>query len=372
MTMHPKYRRYFWQAFSFAVIWAVFGFVYAILEKGILGSTEFYPATTNPYDFMSALVSTTVGGFLMGFVQGWIEVVWMKRKFRNRSFWVKIFFKGTFYLLMIISFIVVLSLLLNSFRFNARPWDPVVVNSLVEFYSAFAFWSIVFYVAVIVDVALFFSEIRDYLGSSIFYNFSFGTYFKPKKENRIFMFLDMKSSTTIAETLGHTRYFELIKTFYADMTDALLETSGEVYQYVGDEIVVTWPYREGLMNNNCLKCFQKINDSIQSKGNIYKSKFGIIPEFKAGLHLGEVTTGEIGILKKEIIYTGDVLNTAARIQALCNQYGSKILISESLKEKLRNSKELTITEIGNISLRGKIKSMPLYKVEMRLENQENT
>ena len=364
MTIHPRFRRYIWQAFSFAVIWAIFGLVYVILERGILGESTFYPATANKYDFKSSLIYTPLGCFFMGFIQGWIEVVWMKDKFRNRSFWVKILFKSCFYLLLIILFLVTLTLLINSFRYNATPWDPEVVNSLVQFYSAFAFWSIVFYAAVIVDVALFFSEVRDYLGGGIFYNYSFGTYFKPKKEIRIFMFLDMKSSTTIAEKMGHTKYFELIKTYYADMTNALLETFGEIYQYVGDEIVVSWPKKDGLTNNNCLRCFQKINESIQRSADNYKSRFGFVPEFKAGLHVGEVTTGEIGILKKEIIYTGDVLNTSARIQSLCNHYNSRILISKPLKELLAETEEMTITEIGDITLRGKTRSMPLYKIDL--------
>ena len=372
MTIHPKYKRYFWQAFTFAVIWAVFGLVYVILERGILGTSDFYPATSNRYDFASSLIYTTIGCFLMGFLQGWIEVVWMKNKFRNRSFWIKILFKSTIYLAMIIFFIAVLTLLVNSFRYSASPWDPLVVKSLVQFYTDFAFWSIVFYAAVIVDVALFFVEVRNFLGGNIFYNYSFGTYYKPIKENRIFMFLDMKSSTTIAEKLGHTQYFELIQSYYAGMTDAILETKGEIYQYVGDEIVITWPQKAGLADNNCLKCFQKISDSIQKAGDMYTSRFGFIPEFKAGLHMGEVTTGIIGILKKEVIHTGDVLNTAARIQALCNTYESRILVSDSLKQHLTNTEEMSITEIGNIKLRGKINSMPIYKVELELLIHENS
>ena len=173
MAVHPKYRRYFWQAFSFAVIWAIFGLVYVILEKGILGNSNYYPATSNRYDFISSLIYTTIGSFLMGFIQGWIEVVWMRKKFRNRSFWIKILFKSSFYLAMIILFLAVLTVFVNSFRYDANPWEPEVLNSLVQFYTDFAFWSIVFYLAVIVDVALFFSEVRDYLGGGIFYNYSF-------------------------------------------------------------------------------------------------------------------------------------------------------------------------------------------------------
>ena len=177
------------------------------------------------------------------------------------------------------------------------------------------------------------------------------------------MFLDMKSSTTIAEKLGHQNYFKLIKSYYADMTDALLETNGTIYQYVGDEIVVSWPEKEGLKSNNCLLCFQKIEEAIDTRSAQYQSKFGFVPEFKAGIHIGTVTAGEIGTLKKEIVYTGDVLNTAARIQALCNQYNARILISAKLKSCLERQEEVIFSEIGTITLRGKTVPMPLFKVE---------
>lgn len=362
--MHPKYRRYFWQVFIYGVIWWIFALLYVIIEKGILGDTTIYPATNNTYDFKNALIYTPVGGFFIGVFQGLTEVLLMQKIFLNKSFWQKILFKGGFYLLMIILSLVLLTIGINAIRYNASPLDPAVINSLKAFYSDFAFWSIVIYGGVIADIALFFSEVRDYLGNNIFSNYSFGTYYKPKREVRIFMFLDMKSSTTIAEKLGHKKYFELIKHYYSDMTDALLETSGEIYQYVGDEIVVTWHESEGLDNNNCLNCFKKIKEAVQARKDYYEEYFGFIPQFKAGLHLGEVTAGEIGTLKKEIIYSGDVLNTAARIQALCNGYEASILISESLKRKLRDTSLWKIEEIGTISLRGRSAPMQLYQVNI--------
>ena len=362
--MHPKYRRYFWQVLTYGIIWWVFGILYVLIEKGIMGDTSIYPATNNTYDFKNALIYTPLGAFFIGVFQGLTEVLWMRKIFLNSSFWQKILFKGVFYLLMIIISLVALTAVINAVRYNASPLDPIVVDSLRAFYSEFAFWSIVIYGGVIADVALFFSEIRDYLGSNIFSNYSFGTYYKPRREVRIFMFLDMKSSTTIAEKLGHKKYFELIKTYYADMTDALLETSGEIYQYVGDEIVVSWEESEGLDRNNCLNSFKKIREAVRSRKQYYEKHFGFIPQFKAGLHLGEVTAGEIGTLKKEIIYSGDVLNTAARIQALCNSYDAMILISESLKVKLKDTVSWDFDEIGTISLRGRAAPMHLFRVDI--------
>ena len=146
------------------------------------------------------------------------------------------------------------------------------------------------------------------------------------------------------------------------MTDAILETNGEIYQYVGDEIVVTWTEKKGLLNNNCIVCFQKISKVFEDKKPYYNQHFGLVPEFKAGFHIGEVTTGEIGIIKKDIIYTGDALNTTARIQSECNNYGVRALISEDLVIKLTTNPIFSFTEIGKLILRGKQDAIQLLAI----------
>ena len=177
------------------------------------------------------------------------------------------------------------------------------------------------------------------------------------------MFLDMKSSTTIAEEIGHAQFFELLKEYYADMVNPILETAGEVYQYVGDEIVVTWPEKLGLHKNNCIACFLKTTEIMEKRRPFYESKFGLFPKFKAGYHVGMVTTGEIGVLKKQIVYSGDVLNTAARIQAECNNYGSNMLLSGRLISKLDKNHSFKFQEVANLQLRGKNEQVSLFSLK---------
>ncbi len=361
--MQPKYKRSLIQALTFGLIWAFFGLIYVFLEKGILGDSKYYPATDNIYDFRSSLLIAVPGSFLMGFFQGWIEEVLLKKKFINKSFSYKIIFKGSLYMLMIIVFLVIITFGINAIRYNSSPLSEEVVRSVGIFFGDFAFWSIVIYIFVIADTALLFSEIKDFVGRKVFLNYTMGRYHQPLMEVRIFMFLDMKSSTTIAEKIGHENYFELIRSFYSEMTDAILETSGEIYQYVGDEIVVSWTREAGLKDNNCIRCFEEISSAIAVRRHWYEDEYGFVPEFKAGFHIGEVTIGEIGTLKKEIIYSGDVLNTTARIQALCNQFGARVLISGKLKEQLQDNKTSGFSEIGDISLRGKSSSLTLYTIE---------
>lgn len=360
--LNPKTYRYLRQTLMFGIIWLLFGLLYVVLEYGLLGDSHVYPATGNKYDFKNALIYTGLGSFLMGMAQGWIEVTWLRKRYQNKSFWKKIFIKGTFYTILLIIFISVLTLVTNSIRFNSSVFEPVVYNSLIVFINEFSFWSIIIYAGLTLDIALFYSEITTYLGNEVFYNYSFGKYIKPKLEIRIFMFLDMKSSTTIAEKMGHRKYFDLIKAYYADMTDAILETNGEIYQYVGDEIVVTWPEKKGLFNSNCIACFHKISKAFENKKSHYIKHFGLVPGFKAGFHIGEVTTGEIGIIKKDIIYTGDALNTTARIQSECNNYGARALISKDLVIRLNPDPSFSLVEIGKLILRGKQDAIQLFAI----------
>ena len=361
MQFHPLYKRYFRQILSFGIIWLFFGLTYVMLEYGLIGKLTLYPTTGNKYNVYNSLIMVSFSCFLMGLTQGSIEILWLKKYFEHKSFWIKILFKSIFYLFFVLTFLIVITLINNAHLYKTSIFDPIVFDSLLVFMKEFSFWSVIIYTGIILDIALFYSEIKDYLGKNVLFNY-LGKYHKPKQETRIFMFLDMKSSTTIAENLGHEKYFELLKTYYADMTNAILETYGEVYQYVGDEIVITWKETSGIYKNNCIHCFRKISEILDKKKNKYIERFGLVPEFKAGYHVGMVTTGEIGIIKKELIYTGDILNTSARIQAECNTFNSKILISEALSEKLEKDNRFACIKVDRLILRGKKHPIQLYQV----------
>jgi len=176
------------------------------------------------------------------------------------------------------------------------------------------------------------------------------------------MFLDMKSSTTIAEKIGHVRYFEMLRMYFSDLSDPIVQCSGEIYQYVGDEIVISWKLKNGSNGNQCIQCFFEMKAAIESQAEKYMAHFGLVPGFKAGLHIGNVTTGEIGVVKKEIIFTGDILNATSRIQGLCNAYQVDILLSEQLVQRLDLSSHFQIDTLGESELRGKDEKMKLFSI----------
>ena len=167
------------------------------------------------------------------------------------------------------------------------------------------------------------------------------------------MFLDMRSSTTIAEMIGNEQYFNLLRDVFADITGTILKYRGEIYQYVGDEVVISWPVKTGIRDCNCIRCFLDIQDIMEQSAQTYLDRYGHAPVFKAGLHFGSVTAGEVGVIKKDIVYTGDVLNTAARIQGQCNSYGVNLLLSDALFHLIDHKGEYELIPLGEIELRGK-------------------
>lgn len=194
-----------------------------------------------------------------------------------------------------------------------------------------------------------------------------GRYHQPKQELRIFMFLDMRSSTSIAEDLGHVRYFQLLNELFRDITDPIVDSRGEIYQYVGDEISVSWPLRRGLGRQRCIKCFLDIRAKLKRRQEHYRTRYGVVPAFKAGFHYGEVTTGEVGLVKKERIFSGDVVNTAARIQETCNTYQVDNLLSKDLLDLLLPKGPLPVREIGSIALKGKRSTISLWTIDTGTE-----
>lgn len=237
--------------------------------------------------------------------------------------------------------------------------------------TAFFLKSIVLWTIVTVFTIIFL-HVNDKFGHGTLLKLLLGRYHKPREEERIFMFADIKSSTTIAEQLGHIRFFNLLNDFFRDITNSIIFTKGEIYQYVGDQIVISWSMQNGLKNGNCVKCFYKMRESILQRSHHYMEKYNLVPEFKVGLHCGSVTTGEIGVIKRDIVFSGDVLNTTARIESLCNLYSVKILFSKYLLDKLNLPPNDYVPErMGVIELKGKKQRIELYTFENTKEYATN-
>jgi adenylate cyclase len=211
----------------------------------------------------------------------------------------------------------------------------------------------------------FFRQLNRMLGPGTLVSLLLGRYHRPVSEERIFMFLDLNDSTAIAAALGPLRFNDFKNDFFHDIAEPILETRGRIYQYVGDEAVVTWTVERGLHQGNCLRCVFLVTERIHERKDRYLARYGVVPQFKAGIHGGPVVTAEIGDIKKDIVHSGDTVNTAARVEAQCRPLERRVLVSAALLDRCRVPEELEVEDMGEHELRGKAESLRLYSVRAR-------
>jgi adenylate cyclase len=222
---------------------------------------------------------------------------------------------------------------------------------------------IVFTVVFCICTILLFG-INDLLGPGVLFAFVAGRYYHPRLEERALLFIDMRSSTAIAESLGEVRFLAFLNRFVTDLSLSILEGGGEIHKYVGDEVISSWKLAAGANEARCVRaCFSAL-DRLAEGGPAYERDFGFRADFRAGLHCGPVVVGELGFVKKEIALIGDAMNTTQRIQGACREANCRVLVSAALLDRLvALPVGVKARALGPIPMRGKEQSVALYALE---------
>ena len=299
---------------------------------------------------------------LAGFLGGGTIVYFFKEKIRKFPLWVAIILDTIIIVLVIIVVSIPATLIYNSIIHGRPPWDLLILVHALDFMFGYGLLYTLFFWSMVAASTMIVLQVNEKYGQGVFWKLLKGKYYRPKVEMRIFMFLDIRGSTTIAEKLGHVRWFDLLNQFFNDITEPILDTKGEIYQYVGDEIIIHWSVENGLDEVNCVRCFFKIKEKMEALSDKYFEEYGVAPQFKAAIHCGDVTIGEIGSIKKDIVFTGDVLNTTSRIQDQCNVIRVELLLSEEVVNRIGSQELFVFNPVGVIDLRGKEVPVSLYSV----------
>ena len=226
--------------------------------------------------FFNSSETAIWAGYPIGYLWAWLggslimavadrasELVCASRIFRRRPYFYHQLLKlagMSIALLLLIVALRVMAVAQGSIEFNELPAelgktmrDPTILISLS-------------YILIMSALFGFIRQLRAMIGGRVMKNLMLGRYHFPKDEVRIFMFLDLRGSTTHAEKLGHTRFCRLIQDCFEDITDSGLRHDVEVYQYVGDEAILTWTPEAGVCNANCLWAFFDFMDTNPARG----------------------------------------------------------------------------------------------------------
>ena len=244
---------------------------------------------------------------------------------------------------------------------DAAPGDPLIQHSGVVFSLVMSFGFNLLY------------GVNRLLGQGVLFSFVAGRYRRPRIEERVLLMIDMESSTAIAERLGEVGFLDFLNRFVADVTASILAQRGEIYKYVGDEIIVTWALADGLRDGRCIRaCFDALLRLDMLAGG-YERDFGRRASFRAALHCGPVVIGELGVIKMEIALLGDTMNTAARLLEACRDTGHRVLASAVLVDRLAALPHGIVEKlIAGLQLRGKESPMDLYALASAAQSPPRT
>lgn len=308
-----------------------------------------------------AIILREVNVLLVSCIIGFLLVSVLKRFLRHTSPWFHFLIKTIILILaaLVMSFFIYIT---YEIIIGHRTFNESIQRFLSNTFQAgwiipkIAEWGGLY---ILTQLAI---EVNEKYSPGVFVDIMLGRYLQPKQEDRIIIFIDLRNSTPIAEKLQNIDYFEFIRDFIFCITAGIMEHDGRIYQYVGDEIVAWWPSSKA----NARKAVDSLIESrkiLNTNTDVFMRNYDIVPEYKAGIHAGPVTVGQVGISKKELVMSGNTINTASRIRSACTDLNQKFLVSKDIIELLE-MKDWQSESMGNADLKGKNEDIELFALKI--------
>jgi len=225
------------------------------------------------------------------------------------------------------------------------------------------FWIDITYSVACVVLANLVLAITNIIGPRAFLNFVIGRYHAPVEENRFVLFVDIAGSTGLAERLGGIAIHRLLDRTFRLLTLAVVDYRGEVLNYVGDEVIVTWRESNGAVDCRPLRCFVAMREELSRASGQLQHEFGAVPRIRGSLHFGPVIVGEIGDVKRAIVFNGDVMNTAARLEELSRNVDGGFLASRAAMDRFSSAPPFAVRDLGRLPIRGRADGIDVVGID---------
>lgn len=216
-----------------------------------------------------------------------------------------------------------------------------------------SFWDAVIFSGVFSIVLNLVFAVTNIIGRNTLLNLVIGRYHRPVEENRFVLFVDIAGSTTLAERMGGLGIHRFLDKTFRTLTGPVVDYRGEILNYVGDELIVTWPEQAGAIDSRPLRCFLTMRMTLERLANRFENEFGAVPRIRGSLHFGPVIIGEIGDIKRAIVFNGDVMNTAARLEELSRDVNGGFVASRAAIEQFTSPPPVQLHDLGMREIRGK-------------------
>jgi len=165
------------------------------------------------------------------------------------------------------------------------------------------------------------------------------------------LFCDIRNYTSLCEEMSVEELQKFLNEYWRDTVDIIMQEEGTIDKFHGDGVCVIFgaPY---LHEDDSLRAVRAAWNLIKNVDafNVRRQLERKSPiQIGIGIHMGEVIAGHIGS-ERRMDYTvmGDVVNVAARMEELNKKFGTRILISDTVYEKVESHvrvKTLTLAHL---------------------------
>jgi adenylate cyclase len=163
----------------------------------------------------------------------------------------------------------------------------------------------------------------------------------------VIWFCDLRDSTPLADSMARRDFLALLNEYFECVLGPVLESGGEVLRFIGDAALAIFPV-DGKPAEACARAVAAAREALGRMDKLNKNRPRPL-RFGIGLHLGELTFGNIGTPTRiEFTVIGAAANEAARIESLCKVLQVDLLVSEHVAQAL----PMTWRSLGSHTLRG--------------------
>ncbi|WP_281233764.1 adenylate/guanylate cyclase domain-containing protein [Flavobacterium gelatinilyticum] len=349
-----RLRYYYQEIFHITLLWIITGLLFVYIKFNdlhdlyICSNYPFPAGTTKSRIYAFSLASS----FVIGLMMALLHTLVYPRLIRTHNLLIT---AGLRSLVFCILAIVLLLLFFGEspYRFSANLTMQSAAADITVY---------LIFIETLIGMTV---TLRRSLGKNYYRNFIRSTYFTPALENRVFMFMDLKNSTESVERMGSIAFSSFIQDCFKDLCEQAMDYGGEIYQFVGDEAVITWPAAHHFDYSLSLELHFALKARLADKEKQYLDRHDNFPCFRSSVHCGEVSAALVGRYKQEIAYHGGVLNLCSRMQSMCRDYDIDLVISEKIHQQLSiSSSRFSFKAMDGLCFKGIEKKQLAYSVSL--------
>jgi len=216
------------QLTTILISWLIIGFFIAVYDHLVL-HTHVSLGPSSSYSFWISLFRNMGAAVIGALLGGSILVFYVNEKYRDKPYGYTIVIVSSCFICIIALITLVMGLSIVPYQMGRPLSDSMTQQAFIDFITDSYPIKNGLVWAFVVALTQLLLQVSSKFGHETFLHIISGKYNTPKEEKRIFMFLDLNASTSIAEKLGNDRYHALLKDFFADITNPILENKGHIF-----------------------------------------------------------------------------------------------------------------------------------------------